>query len=516
MTAVTPPREGLLARAWPTPSPAGTAAHGSRHHGDRRPWLSWLVLPAAMTLLLLAIAWSGSSASSDGASRSLVPTWFKPLIQGGWRGSYAGEGDASSFLRESEIGSGGVTCAQVLGVKKVALLFVTGAHMPHDALWRLWLESAAGLLPQQALPSLLDAACGPVLEKWLLLLCACYPKRVTGVVAAVQPPWQYLFSLYVHSPPWGTDGYQGWPENSLFRNHVIKDRVKTQAGHISRVDAMRRLLQQALKDPLNDRFVLLSDGTVPLYDPLTFYQQVMFEERSRVKACASPDDMASRWKDAMQRPALRKEHWRKSSPFFSLTRSHAQLAAADEEVFQSFRDHCADCQPEEHYVPTLLASLGRENETDCSSWGVAAVEGSEGTAKEYRPQEATPKLFAKARGNCSGPAALAARDAHRMFSPWEPVLTAPNRTMACQRLRSFVSRPYEHPLLPSCSLAAGRFVGEAAPAVLRLFAGTCAAAEASPPGAMTEGEAAIDSKLYLLRGRACTLVRQHGAGPAAS
>lgn len=97
----------------------------------------------------------------------------------------------------------------MLGVKKVALLFQTGARMPHDALWRLWLESAAGLLPQQALPSLLDAACGPVLEKWLLLLCACYPKRVSGAVAAVQPPWQYLYSLYVHSPPWGTDGYQG-------------------------------------------------------------------------------------------------------------------------------------------------------------------------------------------------------------------------------------------------------------------------------------------------------------------
>lgn len=117
----------------------------------------------------------------------------------------------------------------------------------------------------------------------------------------------------------------GWPENSLFRNHVIKDRVKTQvsgmrpafvcvasqvphqrgiqpyraawlllahwscpnaslpmtiaaalpilrigefhlyalstpcslqAGHFSRVDAMRRLLQQALKDPLNDRSVI--------------------------------------------------------------------------------------------------------------------------------------------------------------------------------------------------------------------------------------------------------------------
>jgi len=124
--------------------------------------------------------------------------------------------------------------------------------------------------------------------------------------------------------------------------------------------------------------------------PLPCLPQVMFEDRSRVKACASPADMAGRWKDAMQassrmsvcgqergmsghfwracmlplwwmvdgtpaettpqaihppapnhpppllqRPALRKEHWRRSSPFFSLTRSHAQLVAADEEVFQS-------------------------------------------------------------------------------------------------------------------------------------------------------------------------------------
>lgn len=43
---------------------------------------------------------------------------------------------------------------QVLGAKKVALLFLTRAGPPaHDLLWRLWLESAAGL-PQQALPTL--------------------------------------------------------------------------------------------------------------------------------------------------------------------------------------------------------------------------------------------------------------------------------------------------------------------------------------------------------------------------
>ena len=38
----------------------------------------------------------------------------------------------------------------------------------------------------------------------------------------------------------------------------------------------------------------------PSVGPTLPCTQVMFEERSRVKACASPDDMASRWKDAMQ------------------------------------------------------------------------------------------------------------------------------------------------------------------------------------------------------------------------
>lgn len=76
---------------------------------------------------------------------------------------------------------------------KVALLFLTGATVPQDMLWRLWLESSAGLLPQQVVPRLRDAACGDVVEKWLLLLCACYPKRVAGQAAKVQPPWTYLY-----------------------------------------------------------------------------------------------------------------------------------------------------------------------------------------------------------------------------------------------------------------------------------------------------------------------------------
>ena len=37
-----------------------------------------------------------------------------------------------------------------------------------------------------------------------------------------------------------------------------------------------------------------------------------------------------------------------------------------------------DCFSDEHYFPTLLAVLGRENETECEGWGVAAQDWSKG------------------------------------------------------------------------------------------------------------------------------------------
>lgn len=42
-----------------------------------------------------------------------MPAWFKPLISGGWQGSYAGSGVSASFVREDVGGNGGVTCAEV-------------------------------------------------------------------------------------------------------------------------------------------------------------------------------------------------------------------------------------------------------------------------------------------------------------------------------------------------------------------------------------------------------------------
>ena len=49
------------------------------------------------------------------------------------------------------------------------------------------------------------------------------------------------------------------------------------------------------------RFVLVSESDIPLYDPLTFYQQLMLDPRSLVKACGEYARPPQRlWKQGME------------------------------------------------------------------------------------------------------------------------------------------------------------------------------------------------------------------------
>ena len=50
------------------------------------------------------------------------------------------------------------------------------------------------------------------------------------------------------------------------------------------VEAHRQMLRAALADPLNERFVLLSESCVPLYPAATLYWQLLRERRSRVQS----------------------------------------------------------------------------------------------------------------------------------------------------------------------------------------------------------------------------------------
>ena len=48
------------------------------------------------------------------------------------------------------------------------------------------------------------------------------------------------------------------------------------------------------------RFLLISDADIPLYDPYTFYQQLMHETRSKVQACHFAGSQSDFWRAEME------------------------------------------------------------------------------------------------------------------------------------------------------------------------------------------------------------------------
>lgn len=61
--------------------------------------------------------------------------------------------------------------------------------------------------------------------------------------------------------------------------------LQTEWGRWSLVEASRLLLQAALQEPLNQRFILVSESCIPLYPPTTVWQQLLSEDKSRIDAC---------------------------------------------------------------------------------------------------------------------------------------------------------------------------------------------------------------------------------------
>lgn len=107
-------------------------------------------------------------------------------------------------------------------VPKVALLFLIQTSLPTEPVWRLFLDSATA-----AAAKLTDSGSGA--------------------------GWDLLFSVYVHPA-----AEHSLPVDSLFAGREVGGRQATVWGNHSLVDAERALLQEALRDPLNQRFALLS------------------------------------------------------------------------------------------------------------------------------------------------------------------------------------------------------------------------------------------------------------------
>ncbi|KAJ1284922.1 hypothetical protein BS78_03G242400 [Paspalum vaginatum] len=203
------------------------------------------------------------------------------------------------------------------------------------------------------------------------------------------------FSAYVHSAP-GFQLDRTTTGSPYFYGRQLARSVKVVWGEATMVEAERMLFAAALQDPANQRFVLLSDSCVPLYNFSYIYTYLMASPKSFVDSFV--DKTEKRYNQNMS-PSIPKDKWRKGSQWVVLVRKHAEVVVGDKNVLQVFRRHCKmvvtksllgrktnarrlgfnfrrnqvlkgvarqehDCIPDEHYVQTLFSIKGLEDELE--------------------------------------------------------------------------------------------------------------------------------------------------------
>ncbi|KAI3813476.1 hypothetical protein L1987_18201 [Smallanthus sonchifolius] len=163
-----------------------------------------------------------------------------------------------------------------------------------------------------------------------------------------------LFSIYVHPHPSYNDTV---PEDSVFYGTRITSQP-VYWGDISMVDAERRLLANALLDPSNQRFVLLSDSCIPLFNFTTTYNYLV---NSNLSYISSFDDKRKSGRgryNPQMAPNITIQDWRKGSQWFEVNRDLALEIVAEQKYYSLFKEYChPPCYNDEHYLPTMVNIL---------------------------------------------------------------------------------------------------------------------------------------------------------------
>ncbi|KAK2996980.1 hypothetical protein RJ639_025371, partial [Escallonia herrerae] len=142
------------------------------------------------------------------------------------------------------------------------------------------------------------------------------------------------FSVYTHASkdkPVHTSRY-------FIDREIRSDKVVW--GKISMVDAERRLLANALKDPDNQHFVLLSDSCIPLRDFDYVYNYLMYTNVSFIDSFTDPGPHGSGRYSEHMLPEVEKKDFRKGAQWFTMKRQHAVIVTADSLYYTIFRDYC--------------------------------------------------------------------------------------------------------------------------------------------------------------------------------
>ncbi|KAK9002460.1 hypothetical protein V6N11_025138 [Hibiscus sabdariffa] len=215
------------------------------------------------------------------------------------------------------------------------------------------------------------------------------------------------FSVYVHASK-----EKPVHESRYFLNREIRSSA-VQWGAFNMVDAEKRLLAYALKDPNNEHFVLLSDSCVPIRDFDYVFNYLMHANMSFVDSFVDPGPHGNGRYSTRMLPEVEEKDFRKGSQWFTMNRKHALIVMADglyysrhgmkesEPEFMTLTHNRSCSQPgldgknciaDEHYFPTFFNLIDPDG---IANWSVTHVDWSERKwhPKSYRTQDVTYELL---------------------------------------------------------------------------------------------------------------------------
>ncbi|CAL5367311.1 unnamed protein product [Camellia sinensis] len=175
------------------------------------------------------------------------------------------------------------------------------------------------------------------------------------------PLWEMFFkghegfyTIYVHSHPSFNESV---PESSVFHGRRIPSQP-VYWGTISMIDGERRLIANALLDFSNQRFVLLSESCIPLFNFTTIYNYLMGSNLSFLGSFDDPRKPGRGRYNRQMWPAISISDWRKGSQWFEIHRDLVINILSDRKYYRVFQEHCRPpCYSDEFYLSTLVHIL---------------------------------------------------------------------------------------------------------------------------------------------------------------
>lgn len=122
------------------------------------------------------------------------------------------------------------------------------------------------------------------------------------------------------------------------------------------VEAERRLLANALLDFSNQRFVLLSEACIPLFNFSTVYSYLINSNQNFVESYDLMGPVGRGRYSRKMHPTIKLQEWRKGSQWFEMDRDLALEVISDKTYFPVFQKYCnGSCYADEHYLPTFVS-----------------------------------------------------------------------------------------------------------------------------------------------------------------